>query len=135
MRDDVVYGVHSDPQRACDRGAVSEQLGSAGPHRRAIVLELKRSPFNERQVRAAGSKSEAGRPTEADLAEEVVGDARASPRIVSPEDNRRRTVPHLHEVDELAHVLAGALRIEVDRPRFGADDGDGPDPGRGNESL
>jgi len=36
------------------------------------------------------------------LAEEIVGDARAGFGVVGPDDNRRGTVAHHHEIHQLA---------------------------------
>src|SRR5262245_56145599 len=94
MRDDVIYCVDGDPERTCDRRSLIEQLGSASPHHHTIVLELECPPFNERHIGAARGKGEAGCPTEADLAEEVVRETRAGSRLVGCDDDRRGPIPH-----------------------------------------
>ena len=112
-----------------------EQGGPAKAYRREVVIELEDSVLDEGCVRAARGEGEAGCPADANLAEEVVADPRARAGIVGPQDDRGSTVPHLHEIHELALVLGRALRVEVDRARLGADDRDRSCPGDGKETL
>src|SRR5882724_11194495 len=77
VRDDMVDYVDAGTESVSNGCPAIEQLGSADSHRREIVLELERAAGNEWSVRPAGGQCEARLPAEADLAEEVAGDARS----------------------------------------------------------
>ena len=131
----MVYRVDIGPERARGRNSVIEELWSATPDCREIVFKLEGPAFDEGFVRAASVKSEARLTAEAYLAEEVARNTRTGSGIVDPYDDRRGTVSHHHEIDELAYVFAGMLRVEVDRTRLGTNDRDSLDSGAGGESL
>ena len=133
--DDVVYCLDIGPERARGRNSVIEELWSATPDRREIVFELESPAFDEGFVRAASMKCEARLTAEAYLAEEVAEIRAPALESSTPTTNRRGTVSHHHEIDQLAYVFASMLRVEVDRTRLGTNDRDSLDSGAGGESL
>ena len=122
------------------RAAAAPCANSPGPPTRTAAKSWSNSSVSRlagRPVRSPRGETEAGGSTDADLAEEIVADPRTGSPVVRPQDDRRGSVSHLHEVHQLPLVLAGALRVEVDRSRLRAHDRDGsraraprPAPGR-----
>src|SRR5258708_37777060 len=135
MRNDMIDGLDTDPKCARGLGSTIEQFGTAGPHRLKVVLEIDRPSLGKWLVGAAGGECESGSPAETDLTEEIIRNTRARSGIIGTDDDRCGAVAHHHEIYQLAHVFAGALRVEVNGASLGADNCNSFDTWSGDKSL